>query len=139
MSKKKQSAKKSKKQPTTPTTPQTETQREPDFELVGNLAKDALNPKSGVAREDIEQQVGKLSADEAAVFLRILEVTLKRRRIQLLGYLCALFAVVFGMIFALYMWSKREPGTFIGWVFILPPATGALAIWLFGKWSNSVR
>ncbi len=114
-------------------------QRETDVALVGNLAKDALDPKRGASREQIEEQLAELNPEQAAMFVRVLEITLKRRRIQLLGYICALLSVVVGMFVAIYLWGTRTPGTFIGWVFIIPPAAAGLCIWLFGRWSNRVR
>ena len=128
MSKKKQPAKTTQKP-----------QRETDIAHVGNLAKVALDPKRELDSEQIKEQVSDLNPEEAAIFLRIMELTLKRRRIQLLGYVCAMFAVLIGMITALYIWSQRDPGQFIGYVFFMPVAGGALSIWLFGRWSNRIK
>lgn len=114
-------------------------QRPPDVDRVGNLARSALDPKQKVAPEVIEEQLQELSPEEALMFVKILEITLKRRRMQMLGYIFALVSVVFGMLFAVYLWGSREPGEFIGWVFIIPPAAAGLCLWLFGRWANRIR
>lgn len=131
MSKKKQRAK--------PAEPKQLSSRPTDPERVGTLARNALNPKSGVDPDEIEAQLSELNPEEAAMFLRILTITLKRRRIQMLGYICALIAVVGGLVLSMWVWGNRKPGEFVGWVFILPPGAAALCIWLFGRWSNRIK
>ena len=128
--------KKTKRSKESPPPPQ---QRPPDPTRVANLAKAALDAKHRLPQEEIEAQIEQLTTEEAAIFVRILEITLKRRRAQMLGYIAAMISVVLGMLFALYMWGRHEKGTFIGWVFVIPPATAGLCLWLFGRWANRIK
>ena len=101
------------------------------------LAEAAIAPEADP--ESIEDQLKELTPEQAAMFVRILEITMKRRRIMLLGYLSALFALVIGVVWALYMYGTHERGTFIGWVFMVPLASAALLIWFFGRWSKRIE
>jgi len=100
------------------------------------LADEALEPKAD--HRSVEERVADLSPEEAAIFNTVLEITMKRRRLMLIGYLLALVAVLVGMMWALYMYGARERGTFVGWVFMVPPALAAMIIILFGRLAGSV-
>jgi hypothetical protein len=78
--------------------------------------------------------IGQLSPDEAAHFLAKLEVAFKKRKIQLVGYLVAMFAWLVGMLFALAYYGLASG--FVGWVFLLPFAMVGLILYLFGKWAD---
>jgi hypothetical protein len=84
--------------------------------------------------DEIEEQIKDLSPEEAEMFVRALNLALKKRRWMLLGYIGALLAVVLGMALALYVYGTREPGSFVGWVFIIPPGLAALVLYLVGKY-----
>jgi len=100
------------------------------------LAEEALGRDAD--HKSIEQRIAELPPEEAALFNKILEITMKRRRMMLAGYILALLAVLFGMVWALYMYGSREPGTFVGWVFLVPPALAAVIIILFGRWASNI-
>ncbi len=102
-----------------------------------SLAEEAIAPRAD--HKDIEERIKELSPEEAAMFVQILEITMKRRRVMLLGYLAALFAFVIGMGWALYMFGTHEKGTFVGWVFLVPVALVGLILWLFGRWARHIE
>jgi hypothetical protein len=102
-----------------------------------DLAEAATAPKADHVA--IEDQLKELTPEQADMFVRIIEITMKRRRVMLIGYLSALCALVTGVVWALYMYGTHERGTFIGWVFMVPLASAALLIWFFGRWSKRIE
>lgn len=106
----------------------------PEADVLANKALAA-----GVDPASIEKQLEQLTPEEAEMFIRALAITLKRRRFMLIGYLLALVAVLFGMVTALYIYGTSERGTFIGWVFLLPPGLAALFIYGFGRYSRKIE
>lgn len=94
------------------------------------LAKQAIT--SEAEHDSIEDQIKNLNPEEAAMFVRLLEHTLRKRRWMLGGYLLALLAVLGGLTWALWYSGSQGPGTFVGWVFVVPPGLAALIIWAVG-------
>ena len=86
--------------------------------------------------EDLARAIEKLSSEEAAFFLHKLEMAIRKRKIQITGYLVAMAVWLVGMMFAL-AYSGMHDG-FVGWVFIAPFGLVGLVLYLFGKWANSV-
>jgi hypothetical protein len=100
------------------------------------LANDALDPRK---EDDVAKAISQLTPDEAAHFVEILERAIRRRRIQLIGYLTALVVLLVGMFFALAYYGAAEEGSFVGWVFFLPFIAVGVIFFLFGRWANRVR
>jgi hypothetical protein len=86
--------------------------------------------------EALARAVEQLSPDEAQFFLRRLEAALRKRKIQLIGYLVATLLWVVGMVFALAYFGIAEG--FVGWVFLVPFAVVGLVLYVFGMWANKV-
>ena len=87
-------------------------------------------------QEAIAQAVAQLTPDEAALFLFQLEMKLKKRKLQLVGYLVAMLVWLAGMLFALVIYGL---GTgFVGWVFLVPFLLVGVVLYAFGKWSEKV-
>jgi hypothetical protein len=102
---------------------------------VGELpnADDAFD----VNKQDaIAEAIKHLSKDEAALFLFALEMKLRKRKIQLVGYLVAMAVWLAGMLFALVVFGMASG--FVGWVFLVPFALVGVILWTFGKWSEKV-
>ena len=129
------------KKPKPPTTPSAASQEGPpggEAPVSGvALAEQAIAPKAD--HRAIAERIEELTPEQAEMFVRILDITMKRRRLMLIGYLGALFALVFGMGWALYMYGTHEPGTFIGWVFLVPIAAAGLILWTFGRWAKRLE
>ncbi|HSR98839.1 MAG TPA: hypothetical protein VLM79_17400 [Kofleriaceae bacterium] len=85
--------------------------------------------------EDLARAIEKLSSEEAAFFLHKLEMALRKRKIQITGYLVAMAVWLVGMMFALAYTGMHDG--FVGWVFIAPFGLVGLVLYLFGKWANS--
>ncbi len=83
--------------------------------------------------------MAKLSPDEAAAVLTLIEKALKRRKIQLWGYLVAVVVLIAGMLGALYYYGSQDEGTFVGWVFLVPMGLVGLVLYGFGAWSERYR
>jgi hypothetical protein len=103
------------------------------------LAAKAVDTSSDDERAAIEKQLEQLTPEQAEMFLEVLELTMKKRRIMLAGYAAALLAMLGGMMWALYMYGTREYGTFVGWVFFVPFLLVGAILWSFGRWSKSVK
>lgn len=88
---------------------------------------------------DLEEILANLTTEEAEMFLSALELTMRKRRVQLLGYLAALFCLVVGLGWAFWMYGRRDPGDFMGWAFLIPPAAAGLALYGFGKLARSLK
>ena len=86
--------------------------------------------------EDLARAVEKLSPEEAQFFLHKLEVALRKRKIQLLGYLVAIIAWVLLMVAALAYFGIADG--FVGWAFLVPFAVVGAILYGFGRWANKV-
>ncbi len=86
--------------------------------------------------DELARAVQQLDPEEAAFFLAKLERAIKKRKIQLLGYLVAMLAWALGMVFA-FVWYGTHSG-FVGWAFLLPFAVVGLILYVFGKWAEKV-
>jgi len=86
--------------------------------------------------EDLARAVEKLSPEEAQFFLHKLEVALRKRKIQLLGYLVAIIAWVVLMVAALAYFGIADG--FVGWAFLVPFAVVGAILYGFGRWANKV-
>ena len=86
--------------------------------------------------DELARAVQQLSPEEAAFFLAKLEAAIKKRKIQIAGYLAGIFVWVIAMWFALAYYGAAHG--FVGWVFLLPFAVFGLIIYAFGWWANRV-
>lgn len=90
-----------------------------------------------VSKQDaIEEAIKNLTREEAALFLHHLEMKLRKRKLQLAGYLVAMAVWLVGMLVALVVFGMASG--FVGWVFLIPFALVGVTLWLFGKWSEKV-
>ena len=98
--------------------------------------EDALVAKAFDAdkHEELARAIEKLDPEQAAFFLAKLEIAIKKRKLQITGYLVAMALWVLGMFFAL-VWYGTHDG-FTGWVFLMPFAAVGLTLFAFGKWSE---
>lgn len=85
---------------------------------------------------DLARAVAELSPDEAQFFLTKLEAALKKRRLQLTGYIAAALIWLVAMIGA-FIYDGMTEG-FIGWAYLVPFAIVGLVLWVFGRWSERV-
>lgn len=90
-----------------------------------------------VSKQDaVEEAIKQLSREEAALFLHQLEMKLRKRKLQLAGYLVAMGLWLAGMLAALVVYGTASG--FVGWVFLLPFALVGVTLWVFGKWGEKV-
>jgi hypothetical protein len=87
-------------------------------------------------QDELAKAIGELSPDEADFFLRKLEAALRKRKIQLSGYIVAMVAWVVGMVCALAYFGIASG--FVGWVFLVPFAIVGVILWAFGTWAEKV-
>ena len=87
--------------------------------------------------DELAKAVEQLSPEEAEFFLKRLEVALRKRKIQLTGYLVAMLVWLLGMVGALVYYGMSSG--FVGWVFLAPFAVVGLVLWIFGRWANRIQ
>ncbi len=87
---------------------------------------------------DLARAVEQLTPDEAQFFLDRLERALRRRRIQLIGYLVAMLVWAAGMLVAMAAYGLEAEGHFMGWVFLVPFAFVGAILYGFGRWGDRV-
>ena len=86
--------------------------------------------------EDLARAIEKLNPDEAAFFLHKLEMAIRKRKIQITGYLVAMGVWLVGMVLALAYTGMHDG--IVAWVFIAPFGGVGLVLYGFGRWANSV-
>ena len=101
-------------------------------------AEDQLVAKAFDAdkHEELAHAIQNLSSEEAAFFLAKLEAAIRKRKIQITGYLVAMLVWVIGMFFALVFYGTFSG--FVGWVFLMPFVLVGVVLFAFGKWADKV-
>ena len=90
-----------------------------------------------VSKQDaVAEAIKNLTPEEAALFLFHLEMKLRKRKLQLVGYLVAMALWLAGMLFALVVFGTSSG--FVGWVFLIPFALVGATLWVFGKWGEKI-
>ena len=95
-----------------------------------DLAARLADPKF---QADVEAAVRDLPPEKAAELVAMLEASMRKRKIELYGYLAAAAIVIVGMIGALLVMGSVEEGTFIGWVFLVPLGLAGIVMMLVGR------
>jgi hypothetical protein len=89
------------------------------------------------AHDDIAEAIGQLTPEQAAFFLWKLEGALRKRRIQVAGYLASMFVWAVGMVVAFGAYALFDGS--IGYaLFFLPFFGVGLVLYAFGRWANAV-
>ena len=96
-------------------------------------ASPVAEDEAALEGESLEEAIANLSPEQQAMFMRALSLTMRKRRLMLVGNLSALLILIIGMFFAFVAYANREPGTFAGWVFLVPFGSAGFVLWLFGK------
>jgi hypothetical protein len=86
------------------------------------------------SHDELARAVEQLSPQEAAFFLGKLEAAIRKRKIQLTGYLVAMLLWILAMMGALAYYGTHKG--FVGWVFILPFGLVGVILFAFGKWAE---
>ncbi len=88
------------------------------------------------SHDELEKAIAQLSPDEAAFFLHRLEMALRKRKIQLGGYLVAMVAWLAGMVLALIYFGMNDWSA--AWAFIVPFGIVGVILYGFGTWAERV-
>jgi hypothetical protein len=86
--------------------------------------------------DNLARAIEKLSPEEAAYFLHKLEHAVKKRKLQLTGYLAAMVAWIVGMVGALLYFGSHDGFTY--WVFAIPFALVGAILYGVGRYSEKV-
>lgn len=97
------------------------------------LVSQAFDAKKHV---DLARAIEQLSPEEAAFFVHRLEAALRKRKLQLTGYLVALVVWLVAMTGAL-IYAGTHTG-FVLWVFAVPFGLVGAILYTFGRWANRV-
>jgi len=85
---------------------------------------------------ELARAIEQLNPEEAAFFLEKLERAIRKRKIQITGYLAAMVVWLVGMMFALMYYGMASG--FVGWVFLAPFGAVGIVLYVFGKWADHV-
>jgi hypothetical protein len=83
--------------------------------------------------------MAELSQEQIDKLVAAIEKVERKRKILLGGYLAALVVLVVGQVLAFWVYGTSAPGSFMGWVFLVPFTAVGIVFWLFGRWARSVR
>lgn len=86
-------------------------------------------------RERIEAAVTQLPPDKAAELVVLLEASIRRRKVELIGYVTAAMVLLIGMVIALYAFGAADQDQFVGWVFLAPLAAAGVILIAVARWS----
>jgi hypothetical protein len=90
--------------------------------------------------EDFAKKLAALTPEQRAMFERAFALTVKKRRVLMLGYLATALSLVLGLAWALYIYGKTHGGEdFMGWVFLVPPLVASTVLILFGRLARRIR
>lgn len=105
---------------------------------MGKPAEDALVAKAfdAAKHDELARAIEKLTPDEAAFFLAKLEAAVRKRKIQLTGYLAAMLVWLVTTIGALVFYGTYDG--FTAWVFLIPFALVGVILFAFGAWGDKV-
>jgi hypothetical protein len=101
-------------------------------ELTDRLADPAF-------RAQIEEGIKNMPPEKAAELVAMLEASLRRRRIELYGYIGAAVVLLVGMVVALYIYGATDHGNFMSWIFLIPMGLAGGVMWLVGRRANVER
>ena len=98
-----------------------------------DLVAQAFDPRK---HEDLARAIEQLSPEQAQYFLDKLERAVRKRKIQLTGYLIAMGGWLLGMVLALVYYGTHDG--FVGWVFLAPFALVGVILYAFGRHAERV-
>jgi len=86
--------------------------------------------------EELARAIENLTSEEAAFFLHKLENALRKRKLQLTGYLAAMVTWLVTMVAALLYFGTHDG--FVLWVFLIPFASVGALLYGFGLWAERI-
>ena len=119
---------------------------EADSTLSGKGGKPDVSSKDLATRladpdfqRNIERAVRELPPERAAELVAMLEASIKRRKLELYGYVAAAIIVLLGLVGGLLVMGSAKEGSFIGWIFFIPIGLAGLVMWLVGKKARAAQ
>ena len=90
--------------------------------------------------EEFAKKLAALTPEQRAMFERAFALTVKKRRVLMVGYLATAVSLLLGLAWALYIFGKTHGGEdFMGWVFLVPPLVAAMVLMLFGRLARRLK
>lgn len=87
-------------------------------------------------RGRIEEAIANLPPDKAAELVDMLEESMRRRKIELAGYIAAALVLLVGMVIAMYAFGRASHRQFAGWYLLLPLAASGVMMIAVSRWAN---
>ena len=84
--------------------------------------------------DELARAIEKLTPEEAQYFLTKLEAAVRKRKLQLTGYLVAMVVWLVATLGALVYYGTYDG--FTAWIFLVPFGLVGLILFAFGKWSE---
>jgi hypothetical protein len=105
-----------------------------DRPATGTTSAEARRDAAAAALDEagFADKLARLTPEQRAMFFEAFALATRKRRLMLLGYVAALISIAVGMAIAFYVYATHEPGTFVGWVMLLPFALAGLSLYGFG-------
>jgi len=105
---------------------------------VPQAAKDPVVAQAPAAPndEEVARAIAKLSPEQAAYFMRQLELVQRKRKIQITGYVIAMSGWLVTMLLA-FLYTGMHDG-FALWVFLVPFAFVGAILYGFGRWAEHI-
>lgn len=90
--------------------------------------------------EEFAKKLAALTPEQRSLFERALELTVRKRRILMVGYLATAISLILGLAWALYIYGKTHGGEqFMGWVFLVPPLVASIVLLMFGRLARRLK
>jgi lipopolysaccharide export LptBFGC system permease protein LptF len=99
------------------------------------MVDQAFDPKQ---QDVVARAIEQLSPEEAQYFLDRLERAIRKRRLQLGGYLAAMLVWLVLMVVALYIYGTAAEGDFVAWAFVMPFGAVGVILWAFGRAAEKI-
>jgi hypothetical protein len=90
-------------------------------------------------RAQIEEGLKNMPPEKAAELVAMLEASLRRRKIELYGYIAAAVVLLVGMIVSLYIYGATDHGDLMTWIFLIPMGLAGGVMWSIGRWADADR
>jgi peptidoglycan/LPS O-acetylase OafA/YrhL len=86
-------------------------------------------------RERIEQAISALPPEKAAELVALLEASIRRRKIELFGYIASAVVLLLGMVIAVYTYGRGGSRPVHRVVFLAPLAAAGVIMIAVARWA----
>lgn len=99
----------------------------------------ALEAAHRIGDPEFAKKLEGLTEEQLQIFVTAVKAAMRRRRIMLTGTIATVLSILLGSLVALVLYAQREPGTFVGYVFLIPLLMAGANMWLFGWMARRIK